>query len=70
MVGAVAAVGGPAAAARIHFVPDPLVQRIVGSWPARWDTARGERLGFVGDRDFESVVRAFVEDDLAPRGVG
>jgi nucleoside-diphosphate-sugar epimerase len=64
MVAAVAAVGGPAAASRIHFVPDPLVQRIVGSWPARWDTARAERLGFRGDPDFESVVRAFVEDEL------
>ena len=68
MVAAVAAVGGPAAAARIHFVPDPLVQRIIGSWPARWDSSRAERLGFAGDRDFESVVRAFVEDDLPRPG--
>jgi nucleoside-diphosphate-sugar epimerase len=66
MVRALAEVGGPEAAARVRWEPDPLVQRIVGSWPARWDVARAQRLGFVGDPDFASVIRAHVAD--APGG--
>ncbi len=62
MVRALEVVAGPAAAARIRWEPDPVVQRIVGSWPARWDASRAESLGFAGDRDFASVVRAHVAD--------
>jgi nucleoside-diphosphate-sugar epimerase len=64
MVAALVAVGGADAAARIRWERDPLVERIVGGWPARWDFSRAARLGFRGDPDFASVVRAFVEDDL------
>jgi nucleoside-diphosphate-sugar epimerase len=64
MVAAVEAEGGAEAVARIRWERDPLVERIVGGWPARWDFSRAARLGFQGDPDFASVVRAFVEDDL------
>jgi nucleoside-diphosphate-sugar epimerase len=64
MVAALAAVAGPAAAARVRWAPDPLVQRIVGSWPPRWDVSRATALGFAGDPDFESVIRAHVADEL------
>jgi nucleoside-diphosphate-sugar epimerase len=63
MVRALAEVAGPDVAARIRWEPDPLVQRIVGSWPARWDVSRAERLGFAGDPDFASIVRAYVADE-------
>ncbi len=56
----------PAAAARVRWEPDPLVERIVGSWPGRWDTSRALSLGFGGDADFAAIVRAFQEDDLEP----
>ena len=68
MVRALAEVAGPDVAARIRWEPDPLVQRIVGSWPARWDVSRAERLGFAGDPDFASVVRAYVADELSNAG--
>ncbi|HEX9241400.1 MAG TPA: D-erythronate dehydrogenase [Anaeromyxobacter sp.] len=64
MVQALEAVAGAAVAARIRWEPDPLVQRIVGSWPARWDVSRARRLGFEGDPDFPSVIRAHVADEL------
>ncbi len=64
MVRALAEVAGPAVAARVRWEPDPLVQRIVGSWPPRWSVSRAERLGFEGDPDFASVVRAYVQDEL------
>lgn len=68
MVGALERVAGRAAAARIRWERDPLVERIVSSWPAAWDTSRARKLGFAGDADFESVVRAYVEDDLTAAG--
>jgi D-erythronate 2-dehydrogenase len=64
MVGGLVEVAGPAAAARIRWEADAVVQRIVGSWPARWDVTRAARLGFTGDPDFTSVVRGYVEDEL------
>jgi nucleoside-diphosphate-sugar epimerase len=64
MIAALGRVAGPAAAARVRFERDPLVERIVSSWPAAWDTARARRLGFGGDADFDAVVRAYVEDEL------
>lgn len=64
MVAALAGVAGPSAAARVRWAPDPLVQRIVGSWPARWDDTRARALGFEGDPDFETVIRAYVADEL------
>lgn len=68
MVAALAAVAGPSAAARVRWEPDPLVQRIVGSWPPRWDVTRARALGFEGDPDFESVIRAHVADELGRAG--
>jgi nucleoside-diphosphate-sugar epimerase len=64
MVAALEKVGGPEVVARIRFVPDPAVERIVQSWPGAWDDSRARSLGLEGDADFESVIRAHVEDEL------
>jgi nucleoside-diphosphate-sugar epimerase len=64
MVRALEEVAGADAAARIRWQPDALVQRIVGSWPARWDASRAARLGFEADPDFASVIREYVRDEL------
>jgi hypothetical protein len=50
-------------AARVRWELDPLVERIVGSWPGAWDTTRALRLGFAGDPDFDAIVRAHLEDE-------
>ncbi|MDB5438366.1 MAG: gbd [Caulobacteraceae bacterium] len=63
MIAALEAVGGREAVDLIRRQPDPMVQAIVGSWPAAWDTSRAEALGLRGDSDFESVIRAYIEDD-------
>jgi len=65
MVAALEKVGGPEAVARIRFAPDPAVERIVQSWPGAWDDSRARALGLEGDADFESVIRAHVEDELS-----
>ena len=67
MVAALGRVAGPEAVARIRWERDPLVERIVSSWPGAWDTRRALSLGFAGDASFDDVVRAYVEDDLAAR---
>ncbi len=63
MVAALESVGGAEAAARIRWEPDATITRIVGGWPAAWETARAEALGFTGDASFAEIVRAYVEDE-------
>ncbi len=58
-------VGGEAAVALVKPAPDEKIIRLVKSWPPRFDTARARAMGFVGDTDFESIVRAYVEDNPA-----
>jgi nucleoside-diphosphate-sugar epimerase len=63
MVAGLERVAGKAVTDRIRWEYDPLVDRIVSSWPAAFDTARAEQLGFSADPDFESIVRAYIEDE-------
>ncbi|WP_447922208.1 D-erythronate dehydrogenase [Achromobacter aegrifaciens] len=65
MVQALRDVAGDETADRVSWQPDERVERIVGSWPGRWDTTRAERLGLQGDTDFAAIVRAYMADDLA-----
>ncbi len=63
MVAALREVAGAAAAARIVWERDERVEKIVGSWPGRWDTSRAERLGLSGERSFADVIRSYVADE-------
>jgi nucleoside-diphosphate-sugar epimerase len=54
----------PQAVKHIRWQPDAAVQRIVGTWPAAWDTRRARALGLAGDPDFDGILRAYLEDDL------
>lgn len=65
MVDALRAVAGEQAAQRVRWQYDPAVDRIVSSWPAAFDTKFGASLGMVGDRDVESIVRAY-RDEFHP----
>jgi len=64
MVQALRDVAGDVVADRVSWQPDDRVERIVGSWPGRWDTARAEKLGLRGDADFAAIIRAYLADDL------
>ncbi len=64
MLAALGRVGGAAAVARVRFVPDETVARIVRGWPARFEAATARRLGFAADPDMDSILHAFVEDEL------
>ncbi len=67
MVATLGEIAGPEASALIRWERDPAVERIVRSWPGRWDTARAEALGFRGDPDFAGIVRAYIEDERLGR---
>jgi nucleoside-diphosphate-sugar epimerase len=62
MIDALREVAGEPVAARIDHAPDARIMRIVGGWPARWDTSRAEHLGFTGDAGFADVIRDHLAD--------
>jgi nucleoside-diphosphate-sugar epimerase len=63
MVAALREVAGDDVVERIAWEPDARVEKIVGSWPGRWDQTRAERLGLSGDRSFAEVIRAYIADE-------
>ena len=64
MVEALRRIAGEAVAARVKWQLDPVVDRIVQTWPARFNPVLGPKLGMRADPDFDSIVRAYIEDDL------
>lgn len=65
MVTALEAIAGAEVAARVKWQRDPLIEKIVYGWPARFDTARAEAMGFHRDPGMEPVIKAFIEDELS-----
>jgi nucleoside-diphosphate-sugar epimerase len=64
MIEALGRVAGEEVLRHLRWERDATVERIVGGWPAAWDTGRARALGLEGDADFDSIVRAYIEDDL------
>jgi nucleoside-diphosphate-sugar epimerase len=67
MLESLARIAGKAASDRVAFTEDAAVRRIVGSWPARFDTARALALGFTRDPDFDALVRDHIAETAAVR---
>ncbi len=67
MVEAMGQVAGDKVAARVSYVPDPFIERIVYGWATRFTTPRAEAMGFRADGSFQEVVEAFIEDELGGR---
>lgn len=63
-IAALGRIAGPSAVARIRRQPDPVVAQIVAGWPQNFDPSRALSLGFHADSDFDSIIRAHVEDEL------
>ena len=64
MVAALERVAGGDIVKRITWQQDPAIIRIVNSWPGNFAATRGEAMGFRRDADFDSIVRAYIEDEL------
>ena len=67
MVSVLRETAGDRVAARLSFEPDPFVEKIVYGWATRFRPERALALGFRPDETFESVVEAFIADDLGGR---
>jgi D-erythronate 2-dehydrogenase len=64
MVAALRRAGSDRPLRHIRWEPDTDIQRIIGSWPGAFTSARALRLGFRADASMDDIVRAFIEDDL------
>lgn len=66
-IAALRRIAGDKVAGRIRSVPDPLIARIVGGWPQRFDPRRALALGFKGETSFDEIIRVHIEDELGGR---
>lgn len=44
----------------VEVQPDPAVEAVVASWPARWDDARARGLGFPADESLDAIVERYL----------
>ncbi|MEM9561812.1 MAG: D-erythronate dehydrogenase [Actinomycetota bacterium] len=63
-IAAVRAEGGDRPIGTVRFDPDPEIQRIVDSWPARIESAPAEALGMGGDDSVAAIVRQHIDDEM------
>ena len=56
-------IAGPEVAARIRWSHDPKIERIVSTWPYRFNCAKGRGLGMKVDDSFDDIVRAYIADE-------
>lgn len=63
MLAALAAAGGDRGL--VKAVDQPEILKVVSPWPARFDTARAQALGFAPQPGLERILAAFLADDLA-----
>lgn len=64
MIEALVRVAGADVAARITMRHDPVIDRIVRTWPVDFDTAFARSLGMRADADFDGIVRQYIDDEL------
>jgi nucleoside-diphosphate-sugar epimerase len=64
MIDALRHTTGDAVADRVKVQPDPVIERIVATWPPRFAPVLGPALGMKADADFAGIVRAYIEDEL------
>jgi len=63
-IAALRRIAGDAVADRVKWQLDPAIDRIVQTWPARFAPELGPALGMRADPDFDSIVRAYIADEL------
>jgi D-erythronate 2-dehydrogenase len=62
-IAALRRIAGDNVADRIRREPDPLVIRIVNSWPHRFDAKRARALGFTAEQSFDEIIRVHIDDE-------
>ncbi len=66
MLAALGRVAGPEAVARVQFIHNEAINRIVASWPAAFDVSRALALGFQPDDDLDRIVRDHIMECQKP----
>ena len=66
-IAALRRIAGDKVSARIRREPDPMIMRIVGGWPRRFDASRAAALGFMVEATFDEIIRAHIDDELGGR---
>ena len=61
MLAALADIAGPEVSGLVDVDPDPVIERMVSTWPARVRADRAARLGLTPDPDFGSVIRMHLD---------
>jgi nucleoside-diphosphate-sugar epimerase len=64
MVEALREVAGEEVAARVRWQYDPVIDRIVSTWPANFAPKLGPALGMRADTDFAGIIRAYISDEM------
>ncbi|CAH2107840.1 unnamed protein product [Euphydryas editha] len=64
MIEALREVAGSKAVSLVKFERDEMIERMVASFPTKWDNTRALRLGFVVDKSFVDIIRHYIRDDL------
>jgi len=62
MVAALRTVAGDDVATRVKWQRDSQIEKIVAGWPAACEATLGHALGMQPERDFASMIRAYMED--------
>jgi nucleoside-diphosphate-sugar epimerase len=68
MVAALRRIAGDETAERVKWQLDPVIDRIVRTWPPSFAPVLGPKLGMRADPDFDSIVRQYVADEKAGQG--
>ncbi|MEO6972021.1 MAG: NAD-dependent epimerase/dehydratase family protein, partial [Rhodoferax sp.] len=63
MAAALERVAGKAASALIDWTPDPVIRKIVATWPANVNSERARELGLLPDDSFEAIIREYVREN-------
>ncbi|MBM3336796.1 MAG: SDR family oxidoreductase [Betaproteobacteria bacterium] len=64
MVAAMGRVAGAETMKRVEWKEDPVIMKLVRTWPGDFVTTRAEKMGFVHDANFDEVVKAYIEEEL------
>lgn len=67
-IDAMARVAGPQYLRLLRDEVDPVIERIVGNWPRGYDAARARALGFEAEKDFDEIIRIYIEEEM-PNGL-
>ena len=64
MIDALRRIAGDAVADHIKIQQDPLIEKIVSSWPGDFTAHYAKALGFKSDKDFDSIINDFILGNL------